>query len=207
MRQNVKDSLPILLFQVNTITQVAQWYEKCYRSIDMGEAFVKEMLFSSIFGVPLSVKSTIIGYQLMQQRVNSVATGLNLFTSLSLRCQKTLIKYNTDLMVSLHVAYFFGIKRKGLDQIVIAMGIDDCNVTSAKKMIMDLKNQRINKLQYSLCNSLQKIDTTSPTEIRYNLLLEKVGSTLRLVNESLGSSLRKYIFWINKDCYWQGKKF
>ena len=185
MRQNFKDSLPILLFQVNTITQVAQLYEKCYRSIDMGEAFVKEMLFSSIFGVPLSVKSTIIGYQLMQQRVNSVATGLNLFTSLSLRCQKTLIKYNSDLMVSLHGAYFFGIKRKGLDQIFIAMGINDCNIIEAKKIIMDLKNQRINKLQYNLCNSLQKIDTTSPTEIRYNLLLEKVGSTLRLVNESL----------------------
>ena len=123
------------MFQVNTITQVAQWYDKCYRSIDMGEAFVKEMLFSSIFGVQLSVKASIIGYQLMQQRVNSVAIGFNLFTSLSLRCQKTLIKYNTDLMVSLHVAYFFGIKRKGLDQIVIAMGIDDCNVTSAKKKI------------------------------------------------------------------------
>ena len=85
-------------------------------------------------------------------------------------------------MVALHVAVFFGIKRQGgLDQIAISLGIDDCNLV--KKMIMDLKKHNCNKIQYNLTNSVQKLDTTSLIEIRYNMLLEKVESTLRLVKK------------------------
>ena len=139
------------------------------------------MLFSGVCGVPLSVKSSITAYRLMIQRVNCVATGFTPFTSLNYKCQNALLKNNADLVVSLRGAVFFEVKKQGLDQIILTLGINDCDF--AKKLLVDVKQQHINKIQYNSMNSLQKIDKASPIERRYSKLMERVGSTLRLVRQ------------------------
>ena len=63
-----------------------------------------------------------------------------------------------------------------MDQIILSLGIKDTEF--AGKLIKDARLQRINKIQYSAMNSLQKIEASSPTEQRYLQLLERVGGTM-----------------------------
>ena len=116
----------------------------------------------------------------MIQRVKRVATEFSTFKGLNSRTQSALLKHNADFVVSLRAAVFFEKNKQGLDQIVLALGINDYDFT--KKLIMDVKQQRINRIEYNMCNSLQKIDSSSPTERRYNKLVERVGTTVRLVD-------------------------
>jgi hypothetical protein len=134
------------------------------------------MLFSSVCGVPLSVNSSITAYRLMIQRINRVATGFGPFQSLNFKSQGVLLKHNADLVVSLRGAVFMEVNKQGLDQIVLSLGINDCEF--AKKLITDVNQQRSNRIEYSHMNSLQKIDRASPTERRYSKLLERVGTTV-----------------------------
>lgn len=181
-------------FQVETIKKIGYWHDKCYKSVNFGEDLIKEMLFSSVCGVPLSVQSAMTAYRLMIQRVNRVATGFDPFASLSMRSRSILLRHNADLVVSLRGAVFFETNKQGedfqfqpsftdyiksilgLDQIVISLGINDCDF--ARKLILDAKQQRINKIQYTSMNALQKIEHSSPSEMRYNKLLERVGTTM-----------------------------
>ena len=49
---------------------------------------------------------------------------------------------------------------------MITLGINDCDF--AKQIIENARQQQINKIQYSSMNTLQRIDTSSPAEQRYN---------------------------------------
>ena len=122
------------------------------------------MLFSSVVGTPLSVSSSVTAYRLMIQRVNSVATNFDPFSKLSVRTQTALLKHNSDLLVSLRAAVFFETNMQGLDQIVITLGISDCDF--AHKLVSDAKNQWINKINYRAMNPIQKIEDSSPLEQR-----------------------------------------
>ena len=65
-----------------------------------------------------------------------------------------------------------------MDQIILSLGVEDTEF--AGKLIRDGRQQRINKIQYSAMNSLQKIEASSPTEQRYLQLLERVGGTMAI---------------------------
>ena len=65
-----------------------------------------------------------------------------------------------------------------MDQIILSLGVEDTEF--AGKLIRDARQQRINKIQYSAMNSLQKIEASSPTEQRYLQLLERVGGTMAI---------------------------
>jgi len=162
--------------EIETISRLSQWQDKCYKSIDFGETLIKELLFSSVCGVPLSVNSSITAYRLMIQRINRVATGFGPFESLNLKSQSVLLKHNADLVVSLRGAVFMEVNKQGLDQIVLSLGMNDCDF--AKKLITDVKQQRSNRIEYNMVNSLQIINQATPTERRYSKLLERVGTTV-----------------------------
>lgn len=162
--------------EIETISRLSQWQDKCYKSIDFGETLIKELLFSSVCGVPLSIKSSITAYRLMIQRINRVASGFGPFQSLNLKSQTVLLKHNADLVVSLRGAVFMEVNKQGLDQIVSSLGMNDCDF--AKKLITDVKQQRSNRIEYNMVNSLQIIDQATPTERRYSKLLERVGTTV-----------------------------
>ena len=70
-----------------------------------------------------------------------------------------------------------GTLKQGLDQIVLSLGMNDCDF--AKKLITDVKQQRSNRIEYKMMNSLQVINQATPTEMRYKKLLERVGTTVR----------------------------
>ena len=53
-------------------------------------------------------------------------------------------------------AIFFESRKQGLDQIVITLGINDCDF--ARQIITDARNQHINKINYSRMNTIQKIE-------------------------------------------------
>ena len=65
-----------------------------------------------------------------------------------------------------------------MDQIILSLGVEDTEF--AGKLIRDARSQRINKIQYSNMNSLQKIEASSPTEQRYLQLLDRIGSTMAI---------------------------
>ena len=65
-----------------------------------------------------------------------------------------------------------------MDQIILSLGVQDTEF--AGKLIKDARQQRINKIQYSQMNPLQKIEASSPTEQRYLQLLERVGSAMAI---------------------------
>ena len=53
-------------------------------------------------------------------------------------------------------AIFFESRKQGLDQIVITLGINDCDF--ARQIITDARNQHINKIKYSSMNTIQKME-------------------------------------------------
>lgn len=161
---------------METIQRIAYLHDRCYKSVNFGEDLIKEMLFSSVCGIPLSPQSTMTAYRLMINRVHKVASGFDPFARLNERTQRALLRQNADLVVSLRGAIFFESRKQGLDQIVITLGVNDCEF--ARKIIRDARQQRINKIDYSAMNSLQKIDLRSPDEQSYQRLLERVSSTV-----------------------------
>ena len=89
------------------ISQITQSHDRWYKSVSFGENLIKEMLFSSVSGVPLSINAAMTANTLMIQRVHRVATAFSPFSSLSLKSQSLLLKHNSDLVVSLRGAVFF----------------------------------------------------------------------------------------------------
>ena len=70
------------LFQLETIGRIAYIHDRAYKSVNFGEDLIKEMVFSSVCGVPLSVRSSMTAYRLMIQRVHRVATNFDPFGNL-----------------------------------------------------------------------------------------------------------------------------
>lgn len=162
--------------ELDTITRISYLHDRSYKSVNFGEDLIKEMLFSSVCRMPLSAKSTMTAYRLMIQRVHKVATAFDPFSKLSMRTQAALLKHNADLVVSLRGAIFFESRKQGLDQIIVTLGINDCDF--AKQIIRDASQQRINKIEYTSMNGIQKIVNGSDSENRYNKLMERVGSSI-----------------------------
>ena len=94
-----------------------------YRSVNFGEELIKEMIMCSMFGIPVSTSAAISGYRLTVERITRIAHNLDCFTDLNKNDQATLLMENADLLVNLRGAIFFDSKNKGVNQILISMGI------------------------------------------------------------------------------------
>ena len=64
-------------------------------------------------------------FRLCVERVTRIANSLDSFRSLSKADQSTLLKENADLLVSLRGAIFFDSQKKGVDQVMISMGVGE----------------------------------------------------------------------------------
>jgi hypothetical protein len=102
---------------------------------------------------------------------------LHSFRGLSKEDQNLLLKENADLLVSLRSCIFFDARKKGVDQVLISMGIDDMETI---KTVFNpiIRNSRLKHIDYKTFNSIQTI-TDSSTEVRYNYLQEKVAQQLQ----------------------------
>ena len=164
--------------EIDAVHYLGKLHDRCYKSINLGEDVIKEMIMSSIFGIPISAKAAMTAYRLMIQRVTRVAQNFDKFINLPFNLQGALLKHNSDMVVSLRGAVFFEMKKQGMDQILISLGIDD--IQSAQNIISaTLKNHSVlNHIDYKTFNTIQeKVDSTVE-EQRYDQLLSRVGSTV-----------------------------
>lgn len=76
-----------------------------------------------MFGIPISTSAAISGYRLTVERITRIANNLDCFVDLPMMDQTNLLKENADLLVSLRGAIFFDSKKKGVNQVLISMGI------------------------------------------------------------------------------------
>ena len=116
---------PVLVFTYDEGLQLQQLlveHNDIYVSVNFGEALIKDMLMSSMSGLPISTSSAINGYHLQRERMTRIANSLEGFTGLRKSDQTNLLKENVDLLVNLRGAIFFDKKKGGLDQILCSMG-------------------------------------------------------------------------------------
>ena len=76
-----------------------------------------------MFGIPVSASAAINGYNLTIARITKIANHLECFTNLPNMDQNSLLKENADLLVSLRGAIFFDSRKKGMNQVLISLGI------------------------------------------------------------------------------------
>ena len=83
-----------------------------------------------MFGIPISASAAISGYRLTVERITRIANNLNCFVDLPIMDQSRLLKENADLLVSLRGAIFFDSRKKGVNQVLISMGIGELRGSS-----------------------------------------------------------------------------
>ena len=166
--------------EINAVSEFVSVHDKYYKSINMGEDVIKEMMMSSMFGIPLSTKAAMTAYRLMIERVTCVAQNFKDFMNLPCRVQKVLLKHNADKIVSLRGAVFFQMEN-GLDQILSSLGIDDLG--PAKKMIQktllthqNTKEETYKIIDYAKFNTIQDRTDSPAAERRHDLLQSLVGN-------------------------------
>jgi hypothetical protein len=152
------------------------------------------MIMCSMFGIPVSTSAAIAGYRLSVERVTRIAHNLECFTDLPKCDQNALLKENADLLVSLRGAIFFDSKKKGVDQVLISMGIDD--METIRTMFSPLlKENSMKHIDYSTFNSIQVISNPT-TEARYSFLQNKVADT---ISDDVCNILITYIILFSSD--------
>jgi len=180
--------------EYNQLEQLVKEHDERYRSVNFGEELIKEMIMCSMFGIPVSTSAAINGYRLSVERITRIAHNLDCFTDLPKNDQNNLLKENADLLVNLRGAIFFDRKKKGVDQVLISMGIDD--LQTIKTMFTPLlKENSMKHIDYKTFNSIQAVANPA-TESRYNFLQTKVAD---LITDDITTILITYIILFSVD--------
>merc|ERR1719228_945534 len=170
-------------------------HDERYKSVNFGEELIKEMIMCSMFGIPISTSAAISGYRLTVERITRIANHLDCFADLPLMDQSSLLKENADRLVSLRGAIFFDSKKKGVNQVLISMGIDD--LETIKTMFSPLmKESRMKHIDYKIFNSIQKVESNNSVEQRYNFLQGKVAES---ICDDITTILLTYIILFSVD--------
>jgi len=169
-------------------------HDEQYKSVNFGETLIKEMIMCSMFGIPVSMSAAISGYRLTVERITRIANNLETFGTLPKFDQNSLLKENADLLVSMRGAIFFDSRKKGVNQVLISMGIDDMD--TIKTMFTPLmKEDRMKHIDYKTFNSIQQVNN-SETEVRYNFLQGKVAAA---IGDEIITTLLTYIILFSID--------
>jgi len=176
------------------LDKLVKQHEERYRSVNFGEELIKEMIMCSMFGIPVSTSAAIAGYRLTVERITRIAHNLECFTDLSKIDQNALLKENADLLVSLLGAIFFDSRKKGVDQVLISMGVDDMETINSMFTPLLQENQ-MKHIDYATFNSIQVI-ANPVTEQRYNSLQAKVAE---LICDEICVILVYYIILFSSD--------
>jgi len=166
-----------------------------YRSVNFGEELIKEMIMCSMFGIPVSTSAAINGYRLTVERITRIAHNLECFTDLNKTDQSHLLMENADLLVNLRGAIFFDSRKKGVNQILISMGIDDMD--TIKSMFTPLlKENSMKHIDYKTFNSIQAVANPA-VESRYGTLQSRVAELL--CGDDVVTVLTTYIILFSVD--------
>lgn len=149
----------------------------------------------SMFGIPVSTSAAINGYRLTVERITRIAHNLECFTDLNKTDQSHLLMENADLLVNLRGAIFFDSRKKGVNQILISMGIDDMD--TIKSMFTPLlKENSMKHIDYKTFNSIQAVANPA-VESRYGTLQSKVAELL--CGDDVVTVLTTYIILFSVD--------
>lgn len=166
-----------------------------YRSVNFGEELIKEMIMCSMFGIPVSTSAAISGYRLTVERITRIAHNLDCFTDLHKNDQATLLMENADLLVNLRGAIFFDSKNKGVNQILISMGIEDMDTIKSIYTPL-MKENSMKHIDYKTFNSIQTV-ANAEVESRYSALQKRVAGLLS--NDDIITVLTTYIILFSDD--------
>eukprot|EP00092_Neocalanus_flemingeri_P048275 GFUD01055016.1.p1 GENE.GFUD01055016.1~~GFUD01055016.1.p1 ORF type:complete len:258 (-),score=45.94 GFUD01055016.1:601-1278(-) len=155
-----------------------------------------------MFGVTVSTSTAIQGYRLQIERITRVANSLKCFTNLQKVDQVAVLKENADLLVSLHGAIFFDEKKKGMDQLLSSMGIDDMGII--KQMFKPLiQTYAMNHIDYKTFNSIQ--DPANKVTEERNIFLQ--GKVADVIMDNITTILVTYIILFSSDfCFLEDRK-
>ena len=200
-------------YDVNIVTEIVSLHDKGYNSINLGKDVIKEMIQSSVSGTPITAKSATIAYRIILQRVILIAKQFAWFSNLPEKVQDALLQHNADMIINLRAAVFFQKHKQGLDQIRYSVGLDD--IETVETMIVEeqqlhssnksnsLENYKRNyiriykTIEYKNFNTIQKIESDSPAEQRFDIILARVGECVDL-DENLVIML-SYILLFSND--------
>jgi len=188
---------PIIIFTEDEkyqLSQLVKDHDMVYHSVNFGEVLIKEMLMCSMFGVAVSTSAAIQGYRLQVERITRISNSLKCFTNLSKVDQVTLLKENADLLVSLRGAIFFDKKKKGVDQVMSSMGMEDME-TIKKTFKALIENHPMNHIDYKVFNSIQD-PAAKKIEEHYSFLQGKVADAIL---DNITSILMTYIILFSSD--------
>jgi len=195
--RNILSNEPEIKFSAEEYIQLEKLvkdHDERYRSVNFGEELIKEMIMCSMFGIPVSTSAAINGYRLSVERITRIAHNLDCFTDLPKNDQNNLLKENADLLVNLRGAIFFDKKKKGVDQVLISMGIED--LQTIKTMFTSLlKEDSMKHIDYKTFNSIQAVANPA-TESRYNFLQSRVAD---LITDDITTILITYIILFSVD--------
>jgi len=178
------------------INKLVDTHDERYRSVNFGEQLIKEMIMCSMFGIPISASAAMSGYNITIERITKIANNLEIFTNLPFEDRTSLLKENADLLVSLRGAIFFDSRKKGVNQVLISMGIDDLETIKTMFAPLMEREKSLNHIEYSSFNSIQKVES-SPIEKRYNFLQSKVAEAV--ADDSIITTLITYIILFSPD--------
>merc|ERR1711990_930649 len=177
------------------LNKLVKQHNERYRSVNFGEELIKEMIMCSMFGIPVSTSAAISGYRLSVERITRIAHNLESFTDLPKQDQNALLKENADLLVSLRGAIFFDSKKKGVDQVLISMGIDDMKTINTMFTPL-LKENSMKHIDYKTFNSIQAVANPA-VETRYGTLQSRVAQLL--CGDDVVTVLTTYIILFSVD--------
>ena len=175
--------------EIEFVKSLANLHNQSYASINFGEDVIKDMIMSSIFGIPISAKSSFQAYRLMIERVNLIARHFDDFTALPQEIQNSLLQHNADMVVSLRGADFFHARKQGQDQLFCSLGISDLqtaeDIVEEVKISYNRNDEDFKPIEYKNFNTIQEKLEDSEDEKRYDLLLSRVGTNASLDENSL----------------------
>jgi len=174
--------------EYNQLEQLAKDYDLIYRSVNFGEAFLRELLMCSMFDIPMSIKAIIMSYQICVERMTRIAHNLTCFESLPKTDQISILKENTDLLHNLRGSIFFDV---GIDQFHISMGTDDLETINKMFKSEVQKANNIKYIDYKIFNSLQAASKPNPAlETRFSSLQKNVAD---IITDDITTILITYI--------------
>ena len=85
-----------------------------------------------MFGIPITQNAALSGYKLTVARIQKIADHLDTFKGLTTNDQTILLKENADLLVSLRGAIFFDSRKRGVNQVLVSMGVGELNINYSR---------------------------------------------------------------------------
>lgn len=166
---------------IKVVAKILSEHDKNYKSVNLGEDVIREMIMCSFRGSPVNSKTAMTAYRAMLKRVDLVATHFEQFKKLTLKTQQILLKHNSDLIVSLQGANFFQVEKSGQDQILHSLGFEDhdaaIKLMEGVKQTYNINETEYNTISYKNFNTIQEKKDDTADEQRYDELVSRVGAS------------------------------